>query len=153
MALNTLRSRIQYRVNRSKNNVFVPKDFLDLSDRDQVGRALKQLISKKLLIKIGQGLYAKAKTSSLTNNSIPILPIQELAREAITNKLNARVVPSKAERSYNLGESTQVPSGRVIAVTGRINRKIFFDKTSIILKKENNKHVIKREKKVPRNAT
>ena len=41
-----LEKRIQYRIKKSKDFVFMLPDFLDLSDRDQVMRALRKLISK-----------------------------------------------------------------------------------------------------------
>ena len=126
MALNTLKSKVKYRISRSSNNVFMVKDFLDLSDRDQVGRALRELIKQNCLVKIGQGLYAKAIISSLTGQCIPLVPLPELAREVIANKCNAEVVNTKAEQAYESDKSTQVPSGRVIAVKGRVQRKITF---------------------------
>ena len=45
MALKTLKSKVKYRINRSKAAVFMPKDFFDLSERDQVGRALRELVA------------------------------------------------------------------------------------------------------------
>lgn len=41
-------------------------NFLDLSDRNQVMRALRKLISKNLIMKVGQRVYVKAKMSNLT---------------------------------------------------------------------------------------
>lgn len=131
MALNTLKSKMSYRINRSKENVFVPKDFFDLSDRDQVGRILRSLVADGALIRFGQGLYAKARRSSLTGKLIPVASLPELAEEALVNKLNIKVVPSKALERYNSGESTQVPTGRVIAVKGRVSRKMAYNGKSI----------------------
>ena len=126
MTLNTLESKIRYRLSRSKDVVFTPKDLLDLSDRDQVGRVLRRLVAEGVLVKIGYGLYAKAKRSSVTGKAIPVKALPELAKEALA-KLGVRVLPSTAERAYNRGETTQVPTGRVIGVEGRISRKIGYD--------------------------
>lgn len=131
MALNTLKSKIKYRMSRSKSAVFVPSDFFDLSDRDQVGRVLRQLIEEEVIIKFGQGLFAKAKRSSLTGKLIPIKPLPELAVEALTQKLNVEVLSSKALQEYNSALSTQVPTGRVIAVKGRVSRKMAYDGKTI----------------------
>ena len=131
MALNTLKSKIKYRISRSKNAVFVPSDFFDLSDRDQVGRVLRQLIEEEVIIKFGQGLFAKAKRSSLTGKLIPIKPLPELAVEALTQKLHVEVVNNNELQEYNSGLSSQVPTGRVIAVKGRVSRKMAFDGKSI----------------------
>lgn len=56
---NTLEKRIQYRIKRNKASVFLLSDFADLSDKDQIMRALKKLINKKLVVKVGQGLYTR----------------------------------------------------------------------------------------------
>lgn len=131
MALNSLKSRVKYRISRSKGAVFTPKDFFDLSDRDQVGRVLRQLVRDQALIKFGQGLYAKAKRSSATGKLIPVKSLPELATEALNEKLNIEVVPAKELKKYNSSRTTQVPTGRVIAVKGRVSRKMAFDGKSI----------------------
>ena len=131
MPLNTLKSKIKYRINRSKAAVFTPGDFLDLSDRDQVGRVLRQLVTQGSLIKFGQGLYAKARRSSLTGKLIPIKPLPDLAKEALSDKLKVKVVASSEMARYNKGDTSQVPTGRVIAVKGRVSRKMAFDGKSI----------------------
>ena len=131
MSLNSLKSKIKYRISRSKSVVFTPKDFFDLSDRDQVGRVLRQLLQEGKLIKFGVGLFAKAKLSSLTGKLIPIKPLPELAREALTEKLNVKVVSTEEFERYNASQTTQVPTGRVIAVKGRVSRKMAYDGKSI----------------------
>ena len=50
----------------------------------------------------------------------------ELAKELL-RKLGVQVVPSSAERDYNSGKSTQVPTGRVIGVKGRVVRRIGYN--------------------------
>lgn len=135
MALNTLESRVRYRLSRSKDSVFTPMDFLDLSDRDQTGRVLRKLVTEQLLIKIARGLYAKTKTSSVTGKIIPAKTLSVLAKEGLT-KLGVRVVPSRAEQAYNSGETTQVPTGRVIAIKGRrVSRKIGYKGNYIVLER------------------
>ncbi|MFK5948000.1 MAG: DUF6088 family protein [Methylococcales bacterium] len=122
---------MKYRISRSKTTVFTPGDFFDLSDRDQVGRVLRQLVGDDALIKFGRGLYAKAKRSKLTGKTIPIRPLPELAKEALSDKLNVKVVSSSDFEKYNRGGTTQVPTGRVIAVKGRVSRRMAFDGKSI----------------------
>ena len=66
-------------------------DFLDLSDRDQVMRALRKLIAKNLIMKVGQGVYVKAKESKLTGKVIPQIDLVEIGK-AVAQKLNIKVV-------------------------------------------------------------
>ena len=58
-------------------------------------------------------------------------PLPDLAREALTQKLGVEVVSSREQASYNSGKSTQVPTGRLIAVRGRVSRKMAYDGKSI----------------------
>lgn len=134
MILTTLNKRIRYRIVRSKQTVFLPTDFMDLSDRDQVGRVLRQLINSGDIIKIGYGLYAKAKTSSISGKIVPQKSLPELGKEALL-KLGVEVFPSKYELAYNEGRSTQVPTGRVIGIKNRISRKIGYDGKYIVFEK------------------
>jgi Family of unknown function (DUF6088) len=131
VALNSLRSKVTYRIRRSKAAVFIPRDFFDLSDSNQVSRVLRQLVKDETLIKFGRGLYAKAKRSSLTGKLIPVKPLPELAREALSEKLKIKVIPAKDLEQYNSGRTNQVPTGRLIAVKGRISRKMSYDGKSI----------------------
>jgi hypothetical protein len=119
----TLESKILARIIRRKSNVFLRDDFLDLGGYDQIGRALKHLIEKGKLVRIGYGLYAKAKASSLNGETVPTATLPKLGKEALA-KLNIKTLPTKAEIAYQQGRSTQVPTGRMIGVKGRISRKI-----------------------------
>jgi Transcriptional regulator, AbiEi antitoxin len=48
------------RIDRKRGDVFLRADFEDLGGYDQVGRALRQLVRDGRLVKVGQGLYARA---------------------------------------------------------------------------------------------
>lgn len=135
---NILEKRIQYRIKKSKNFVFMLPDFLDMSDRDQIMRALRKLISKNLIIKVGQGVYVKAKKSILTGKVIPQIDLSEIGK-AVAKKLNIQVLPSRYEQWYNEGKTTQVPNGRVIAIKGTILRKIGFNGVYITYETVRNK--------------
>lgn len=122
----TLEAKMVYRIKRGAVPVFVPSDFKDLSGNDQVGRILRRMTTSGLLIKIGQGVYARSKRSKLTGKPTLEKPIQELARDAL-KKLGVQTTESSFEKAYNRGETTQVPTGRVIGVKGRVSRKIGYN--------------------------
>lgn len=130
MRRKTLEQRIALRIVRSKGEVFLRKDFTDLGDYDQVGRILRRLTEQNKLLKIGYGLYAKAQPSPLSGKPAPRRGIQDLATEAL-NRLKIPTAPSSYERAYASGQTTQVPTGRVIAVKGRITRKIGYSGKSV----------------------
>lgn len=125
----TLKSRVAYRVKRGRRVVFLREDFSDLGEYDQVGRALKQVVEEGLLVKIGQGLYAKSRPSTI-NPSRRVLAasggFKEVSREAL-NRLNIPWSPSDAEEAYNRGTSTQIPANAPVIVRTRTSRKICFD--------------------------
>ena len=121
-----MESRITTRITRKKCAVFLRSDFDDLGGYDQVGRVLRDLVSKDLLMKIGYGLYAKTRQSTLTGQIIPNKPLPQLAKEAL-KRLGVKTAPSSIERDYNAGRSTQIPTGRMIAVKGRVIRRIGYN--------------------------
>jgi hypothetical protein len=118
-----LENKVLEKISRKKGAVFVRADFKELGGYDQVGRALRNLVRKEKIAKIGYGLYAKTKLSSISGKQILMMSLPRLGREAV-ERLGIKVVPSKMEEEYNRGKSTQVPTGRVIGVEGRISRKI-----------------------------
>jgi hypothetical protein len=121
-----LEKRIAERVRKKKADVFVRDDFTDLGGYDQVGRSLRSLAARGELIKIGYGLYARAMTSLLSGKVVPRKPLPALAMEAL-ERLDVGIRVSSSAKAYNEGRTTQVPTGRVIAVNGRISRKIGYD--------------------------
>jgi hypothetical protein len=128
----TIEDRILARISRMKSTVILRKDFIDLGGYDQVGRALRQLAQKGRILKIGYGLYAKTKVSSLTGEVLPVQTLPALAREAL-KRLGVQVDATKAELDYQAGRSTQIPTGRLIGVKKRISRKIGYNGASIYL--------------------
>ncbi|MEE9311983.1 MAG: DUF6088 family protein [Planctomycetota bacterium] len=130
----TLESKVSNRIQRSRASVFLRKDFNDIGGYDQIGRVLRQLVKSKALINLGYGTYARAKKSKFSQKMVPEKSLQELAKE-VMQKLGIQTVPSTAEQAYNQGKSTQVPTGRVLGVQGRVVRKIGYDGKYITFEK------------------
>ena len=59
----TLEDRLLKRVGRKRGDVFVRADFEDLGGYDQVGRVLHKIVREGRLVRVGQGLYARASRS------------------------------------------------------------------------------------------
>lgn len=130
----SIRDAIARKVSRSSRNVFLRSDFGDLGSYDAVGRALKRLVGEGRLVSVGYGLYAKAAPSPFTGKPTPVVGIKRLATEAL-RRLGKTVFPSRFEAAYNEKRSTQVPTGRVIAVQGRVSRRIGYDGKYVILER------------------
>ena len=131
----TLRERIESRIARKRGeDVFLPREFRDLGDEDQVLRVLRILVREKRLVRLGYGVYGRAVVSRLSG--APILYSQGgflgAARQAMT-KLGVTWEPSEAEREYNEGRSTQIPLNPVVRVKGRFSRRLRDGKQELVL--------------------
>ena len=118
-----LEERLASRIAKQRGDVFMRGDFNDIGGYDQVGRALRILVRKGKLMRMGYGLYARTRTSTLDGTPIPAASIRELATEAL-GRLGVETVPTRMEQAYNAGRTTQVPTGRVIGIRGRIRRQL-----------------------------
>jgi hypothetical protein len=121
----SLEQRLEKRIARKRGDVFLRADFEDLGGYDQVGRALRQLVRKGRLMKIGQGLYARARQSPFDGKPVPPKGLGTLT-EAL-ERLGVEVLPTRLQRAYNEGKTTQVPTGRVVAVRERVRRRVGYD--------------------------
>lgn len=122
----SVESQVDSKISRSrKRNVFIRRDFASISDYDQIGRALLSLIRQGKLIRLGYGLYAKARKNRITG--LPMLAAEggfdQVAKEALTS-LGVKWKPSIAEQNYNAGLTTQIPVNTQVLINGRFNRTI-----------------------------
>jgi hypothetical protein len=124
--LESLKERLARRIARKRGDVFLRADFSDLGGYDQVGRALRGLVHEGRLLKIGYGIYARARPSTLDGKPMPTKDMGELAREAL-GRLGIETAPTRLEEAYYAGRIPQVPTGRVIGVRGRVRRQIFYN--------------------------
>lgn len=122
MKPDTLETKLMKRVARKRGDVFLRADFADLGGYDQVGRTLRDLVRKRQLLRLGQGIYARAATSPFTGEVLPAKGLSTL-KEAL-DRLGVETVPTRLEADYNAGRTTQVPTGRVVGVRRRVRRKI-----------------------------
>ena len=128
--MNTL-NRIRRSVANRSDDVLLRSEFDQFGSAAQVGRALRELVLDGTLVRLGLGVYAKAKPSVLTGKPIPVRPLEVLAPEAL-NKLGVTVMASRLTETYNAGHSTQVPAGIVFNVgRRRIARKLGFNGKAI----------------------
>ena len=121
----SLKQQVEQQISRTKQDVFLRADFEQLGGYDQVGRALRELVAEGKLLKIGYGLYAKARISSITGK--PMLASSggfKAVSEQALERLGVAWQPSDELVRYNKGETTQVPVNAKVIVKKRFNRKI-----------------------------
>ncbi len=118
---------IYLKIKRSRRYVFERKDFDGVASYDQIGRALNQLINRGCLMKIGYGLYTKAKVNSLTSRLMPTNPggTDAILREVLRMKGIDYKIDSLSVKNM-MGESTQIPSSmKYTWNTKQFNRKLY----------------------------
>src|SRR5450830_948735 len=128
----TTPERIEQRVRRSKRIVFLRSDFAGLGSYAPVGRALRLMVKKGVLAKVGYGIYVKARPSVLTGNPVPCARLMDIALEVMA-RLGVEADVGKAMRNHRDGLSTQVPMAAVIDTgNSRVSRKITVGMRTII---------------------
>jgi len=122
----SLKQQVEQQIANTGRDVFLRTDFAQLGGYDQVGRALRKLVAEGKLLKIGYGLYAKARISSITGK--PMLAsvggFKAVSEQAL-ERLGVAWQPSDELVRYNKGETTQVPVNAKVIVKSRFNRKIY----------------------------
>ena len=119
--------RIRRSVRGRTDLVFRPVDFLAFGSEASVKRAPKALTNIGVLVRLGMGIYAKAKPSVISGKPIPVQPLEVLGPQALT-KLGVRPGQSLQTEAYNSGRTAQVPIGVVVNIgKQRISRKIGFN--------------------------
>lgn len=114
------------RIDRKRRDVFLRADFDDLGGYDQIGRALRQFVHAGHLVRIGSGLYARARPSTLDGKPTPVKGLRALSEEAL-RRVGIGTAPTRLEQAYGEGKTTQVPCGRRVAVYRRVRRKIAYN--------------------------
>lgn len=119
-----LEERVLLAIKARTGAVILRADIAALGSASQVSVALQALQRRGLLVRIGTGIYAKTRVSSMTGAVIPAGSLESLAFEAL-HRLGIATFESKAAAEYNAGKTTQLP-GRVVVNTGkrRIQRVI-----------------------------
>lgn len=107
----TATDRIAQKIKRSRRYVFERKDFDGYASYDQIGRVLKKLVDKGVLMKIGYGLYTKSTINSLTSQPMPSNPggTDAIMREILKLRGVDFELDAMSLKSVN-GQSTQIPA-------------------------------------------
>ena len=111
--------------------VILRRELAALGSSSQITRALKALQTSGAIMRIGTGVYAKTRRSSITGALIPAGSLETLSLEAL-RKLGVSVAPGKAAEAYIAGTTTQIPGTFVVRTDRRITRKISVGGRSVI---------------------
>ncbi|SFE57529.1 hypothetical protein SAMN04487869_110118 [Marinobacter sp. DSM 26671] len=127
-----LQTKIIQNVQSAASCVYRADDFCDLADRDEIERALVQLVELNVLWPIGEGLLARVRTNRLTNQLMLDAPggFEQVAHEAL-DRLGIEWFPGTASAAYQQG-SSQIPANASVRVVGEFQPKIAFKNYRII---------------------
>lgn len=118
-----LEERMLRAIKQRAGSVILRRELAGLGSASQVTVALKALQARGVIVRIGTGVYAKTRRSSVTGKTIPAGTLEKLGLEAL-RKLGVSVAPGKAAAAYNAGATTQIPCVFVVRTDRRISRKI-----------------------------
>lgn len=124
----TLKARVGDRIQRSKADVFVPDDFQELADYDQVKRVLRKLVDEGVIIRLGYGVNARLRASGSTGKRMLAARggFDGAVRQTL-KKLQVRWTETDLVREYNAGRTTQIQMSPVFAIRGRFVHKLRYN--------------------------
>lgn len=112
---------------------FTPKDFLDLSTRNNVGQVLLRLTTQGFIRQISRGVYDYPRKHPDIGNLVP--DVKRVA-DAVARATGGRIYPTGATSANRMGLTTQVPGQVAYVTTGRPKKiPIHGTKTVIDLRK------------------
>jgi hypothetical protein len=133
---NSLQAKIENRIAKRRDDVFLTREFADLGGQRQVLRALSKVVAEGRLVRLGYGVYGRTFISKLTGKPLLYNPNGFIgaARTALT-KLGVAWEPTEWERAYNEGRSTQVPVNPAVRIKGRFSRRLRDGNTELVIER------------------
>lgn len=132
----TVKDKVIAKIKRSPSTVFLRKEFDRLGDYRQVSRALNQVAASGLLVKVGFGLYAKARPSTISGMPVPTAPLLNIGLEFM-QKVGIKADLGKDAIALREGRSTQVPMLPIINIgKARVTRKIAIGNRQVVYEKD-----------------
>lgn len=124
----TLEKCLLTKIKRSRKTVFLRSDFRKLGGYDQVGRALNKLAQQGELIRVGYGLYTKARANRLTGKPMVAAPggFSEVCRAGL-RRLKVDWEYNAATKAYLNNQSQQIPADFQPIIKVRFSRKISYN--------------------------
>lgn len=122
---NTFRNKVLEFISSIPGTVVLRKDVKSLGSARQVSRALKALVEDRELVKLGLGIYAKARPSEYLDYPVIQSGFTEACIEVL-ERFNVNWEPGQAIKEYNEGKSQQVPARFEVRLKSRFRRKISY---------------------------
>lgn len=131
-----LEQRILMSVSKRPGKVVLRQDVARLGSPSGVSLAIKSLVARGKLVRLGAGVYAKTRISSISGRPVADGRLEDLSAEAL-QRLGVEFDVSSALKEYNAGLTTQIPA-QITFNTGRrrISRKMSLGVKSVQYEKQ-----------------
>jgi hypothetical protein len=131
----SVKERIISSIKASSSAVFLRKEFDKFGDYRQVSRAIKSITKSGGLVRVGYGMYARARESTINGQPVPTETLLTIGLE-VMKKIGVSADVGKDMRALREGKSTQVPMAAIICIgKARVQRKIFLGKRQVVYEK------------------
>jgi len=125
----SINSQIEAKVKRAKSGaIFLPSDFKDLGTSTAIRKALSRLVEQKVLVRMGQGIYATPIHDKVFGD---VLPSMEEIAVTLAKKDHVKIMPTGQYALNKIGLSTQVPM-KMVYLTNGTKKNISLGKSSIV---------------------
>ena len=125
----SINSQIEAKVKRAKPGaIFLPSDFKDLGTSTAIRKALSRLVEQKVLVRMGQGIYATPIHDKVFGD---VLPSMEEIAVTLAKKEHVKIMPTGQYALNKIGLSTQVPM-KMVYLTNGTKKNISLGKSSIV---------------------
>ena len=125
----SINSQIEAKVRRAKpGQIFLPSDFKDLGTSTAIRKALSRLVEQKVLVRMGQGIYATPIHDKVFGD---VLPSMEEIAATLAKKDHVKIMPTGQYALNKIGLSTQVPM-KMVYLTNGTKKNITLGKSSIV---------------------
>lgn len=127
----SLHTRLEKEIDQKPpGQILFPGDFLELGNASAIHMALSRIVEKKILTRLGKGIYVKPRTDPVIG---VVLPSLDQIAQAVAEKEQVIIRPTGSHALNKLGLSTQIPT-RVVYLTNGSRRHIRIGKGVITFK-------------------
>lgn len=134
----SLQTRLEEQISRQvPGELIFPGDFLELGAVTAIHMSLSRMVRKKMLTRIGKGIYLRPQIHPELG---PVLPSLDAIAKAVAEKEQVIIRPTGSYALNMLGLSTQVPT-KVVYLTNGSRRRIRIGRGVITFKQTTPKNL------------
>ena len=111
--------------NTTESPVFLRSDFNELGSYRQIGRALRTLLEQGALLRVGYGVYIKARKNRFTNEPMPdIEGGTDAVLLEVLDRLQVNYEFYGLTEDYLRGDTPQIPAQIQVKISKKFKRRL-----------------------------